>query len=147
MYPNGNIYFGQHKEFFKFGLGKMIYFNGDLYEGNWENDKRNGKGRLLYGQDGCIGVYVGEFLDDKRNGKGRYYDAVKEEIFEGEWNNDKKNGEGTLAKRQTCEVITGDLRNDMFEGKQRYDKVLPKADIEMYFTRAIKDNQRFIIVP
>lgn len=125
----------------------MIYFNGDLYEGNWENDKRNGKGRLLYGQDGCIGVYVGEFIDDKRNGKGRYYDAVKEEIFEGEWNNDKKNGEGTLVKRLSCEVITGDLRNDMFEGKQRYDKVLPKADIEMYFTRAIKDNQRFIIVP
>lgn len=67
-------------------------------------------------------------------------------MFEGEWNNDKKNGEGTLVKRYTCEVITGDFRNDLSEGKQKYDKVLPKADIEKYFLRAIKDNQRFIVV-
>jgi hypothetical protein len=24
----------------------MAYYNGDVYEGYWENDKRNGKGRL-----------------------------------------------------------------------------------------------------
>jgi hypothetical protein len=140
LYPSGSIYFGRHKDFFKYGLGKMLYMNGDLYEGTWENDKRNGKGRFLYGQDGSLGVYVGEFLDDKRTGKGRYYDAVKEEIYEGEWNNDKRNGEGTLVKRHTCEVITGEFRNDLFEGKQKYEKVLLKADIEKYFSRAIKDN-------
>jgi hypothetical protein len=24
----------------------MAYFNNDIYEGEWENDKKNGKGRL-----------------------------------------------------------------------------------------------------
>ena len=118
----------------------MLYINGDQYEGTWDNDKRNGKGRYLYGLNGSLGVYVGEFLDDKKTGKGRFYDAVKEEIFEGEWNNDKKNGEGTLVKRQTGEVITGEFRNDLFEGKQKYEKILPKAEIDLYFRRAIKDN-------
>lgn len=118
----------------------MAYFNGELYEGTWENDKRNGKGRFEYGPDGSLGVYVGEFIDDKRNGKGRFYDALKQEIYEGDWNNDKKNGEGTLVKRQTCEVISGDFRNDLFEGKLKYEKVLSRTDIEMYFNRAIKDN-------
>ena len=33
LYPNGNMYYGQHKEFRKEGLGKMAYFNGDVYEG------------------------------------------------------------------------------------------------------------------
>jgi hypothetical protein len=133
LYPNGNIYFGQHKEYFKVGLGKMVYFNGDLYEGNWENDKRNGKGRHEYGKDGAVGVYVGEFVDDKRNGRGRFFDAVKQEIFEGDWNVDKRSGEGTLVKRETCQVITGDFRNDVFEGKQKYEKLLPRGDIEVYF--------------
>ena len=50
--PGGNIYFGQHKEFLKEGLGKMMFYNNPKgetqYEGSWENDKRNGKGKLVY---------------------------------------------------------------------------------------------------
>lgn len=52
----------------------MLYFNGDLYEGRWENDKRNGKGRFEYGLQGSFAVYIGDFIDDRRNGKGRYID-------------------------------------------------------------------------
>ena len=74
----------------------MIYFNGDLFEGRWENDKKNGIGRLEYAN---LGVYTGDLVEDKRVGKGRFYDKVKDEIYEGEWNNDKKNGEGTLVRR------------------------------------------------
>lgn len=45
-YPNGNVYFGQHKEFQREGLGKLVIFSSqDTYEGEWYNDKRNGRGR------------------------------------------------------------------------------------------------------
>ncbi len=104
----------------------MMYYNGDVYEGRWENDKKNGKGRYLYGPNGSIAVYIGDFVEDRRNGKGRYIDMIKEEIFEGEWNNDKRNGEGTLVKKSTGEVIIGDFRNDFFEGKQKVDKILSR---------------------
>lgn len=47
LYPNGNVYFGQHREFIREGLGKLITFTqGEIYEGSWENDKRFGLGRL-----------------------------------------------------------------------------------------------------
>ena len=120
----------------------MVYFNGDLYEGKWENDKKNGIGRLEYAS---LGVYCGELVEDKKAGKGRFYDKVRDEIYEGEWNQDKKNGEGTLVRRKTCDVIVGDFRNDMFEGKQKFEKTLTKNEVEIYFARAIKDNQRFIV--
>ncbi len=108
----------------------MVFFNGDIYEGFWENDKKNGKGRMIYINSG---TYVGDFIEDKRNGKGRYYDPLNDEIYEGEWSNDKKNGEGTLVKRKTCEVLSGDFRNDHFEGKQKFEKTLQQNDIERYF--------------
>ena len=54
----------------------MVYFSGDIYEGEWENDKRNGMGRHDFVKDN-LGVYVGEFIEDKRTGKGRFFDRVK----------------------------------------------------------------------
>ena len=39
--------------------------DGSLYEGQWKNDKANGRGRLLH-SDGD--VYEGEWKDDKSNG-------------------------------------------------------------------------------
>ena len=41
--------------------------NGDLYEGEFKNDKRNGKG-ILKVADGDY--YEGEFKDDKKDGIG-----------------------------------------------------------------------------
>ena len=39
--------------------------DGSLYEGQWKNDKANGRGRLIY-SDGD--VYEGEWKDDKSHG-------------------------------------------------------------------------------
>ena len=44
--------------------GRGIYIDtkaGELYEGEWKNDKKNGRGRLL-SRDGR--QYIGEFKDD-----------------------------------------------------------------------------------
>lgn len=55
----------------KEGVGKMVYFDGSIYEGSWESNRKNHSGRMKYAQNGD--VYVGEFIDGKRSGRGRYY--------------------------------------------------------------------------
>ena len=51
---------------------------GDVYEGDWKNDQRTGKGILKY-HDGD--VYEGEFNKGKKEGKGtmKYKDAYLKE--------------------------------------------------------------------
>ena len=68
------MYYGQHREFAKEGIGKMVYLDGTVYEGAWETDRKSGQGRLVYSETG--NVYVGEFVDGKRSGRGRFYNAV-----------------------------------------------------------------------
>lgn len=119
----------------------MVYFNEDIYEGEWENDKKNGKGRLEHINEGI--VYIGEFIEDKKTGKGRLYSKKKDEIYEGEWANDKKNGEGTTIMRNG-EVTSGDFRNDMMEGKLKHEQSLNRQEVEKYFSLAFKTSDHFI---
>jgi hypothetical protein len=48
----------------------MIWPNGDCYEGNFKLGKRNGSGKRI-NVDGS--EYQGEYLDDKPNGRGNLY--------------------------------------------------------------------------
>ena len=48
-------------------IGVWIYPNGDTYEGEFADGKRNGKGVYHYanGEE-----YNGDWVDDEKNGKG-----------------------------------------------------------------------------
>ena len=43
------------------GKGRLIYENGELYEGQWTNDLKHGKGVFIHA-DGTR--YEGEWLED-----------------------------------------------------------------------------------
>ena len=88
MFPNGDLYFGQHRGFQREGWGKIIYFNGSEFEGCWEGDKKHYKGRMLDKLSGDI--YLGEYFEGKRQGRGRMYYAEKQEIYDGDWVNDRR---------------------------------------------------------
>ena len=46
------------------------YENGDKYDGEWKNNKREGKGIQYF----AVGTrYNGEWKNDKMNGKGKYF--------------------------------------------------------------------------
>ena len=47
----------------------MLYLNGRKYEGEWVNDKRDGKGFEKYSNGN---YYEGEFSRNKAHGKGVY---------------------------------------------------------------------------
>ena len=64
------------------------YFNGQLiYDGEYKNDERNGKGKEYY--KGKI-IYDGEYENNERNGKGKEYNKKGDICFEGKYCYGKK---------------------------------------------------------
>ena len=81
---NGKFFFWRRKNIIN---GKLIF------EGEYLNGKRNGKGKEY--NDNNELIFEGEYLNGKRNGKGKEYDYNGKLIFEGEYLNGKKwNGKG-----------------------------------------------------
>lgn len=67
------------------GRGTLFMENGDVYVGDWNQDKQSGFGTLTKkNQD----VYEGEWLGGKREGAGIYFYKSKNKIYDGEWVND-----------------------------------------------------------
>ena len=59
-----------------------------LFEGEYLNGKRNGRGRE-YGKDNNL-LFEGEYLNGKRNGKGKEYNMDRRLKFEGKYLNGKR---------------------------------------------------------
>jgi hypothetical protein len=143
LYPNGDIYFGQHKGFSREGQGKLIDSKGSMFEGNWEQDRRNGKGRFV---DGVTGdVYIGEYIENKRSIKGRQLYKALGQIYDGEWSNDKRQGEGTILN-EAGEIMSGDFRADHMEGKLTYQRTLQAKETERVFNYMLNSSDSFINV-
>ena len=115
------------------GKGKEIQGKDKrtIFEGEYLNGKRNGKGKeygVLNLDFGFVSYLVkevkgnkndlnyvkfeGEYLNGKRNGKGKEYDEEGELEFEGEYLNGMRNGKGK-------EYFEGDL---VFEGEYLNNK-------------------------
>jgi hypothetical protein len=50
---DGSKYIGQFLNGVRSGKGKQVWPDFSLYEGYWENDKTNGRGRLIH-SDGDV---------------------------------------------------------------------------------------------
>lgn len=143
LYPSGDMYFGQHRGFIKEGFGKIIYMNGSIYEGGWENDRKAKRGRMYDKISGDI--YNGEYLEGKRNGRGRMYYASIQEIYDGDWSNDRRQGEGVILNRRG-EISSGEFRADFMEGKSTYQKTLSQSETTKIFSLFTEANDVFILV-
>lgn len=84
------VYEGQWKNNERNGRGKQLWKDGSVYEGYWKDNLAHGYGRLIH-TDGD--VYVGEWAHDKANGKGTYISQCGAK-YVGEWVEDKQNGKG-----------------------------------------------------
>jgi hypothetical protein len=70
---------------------KKVYENGDVYEGELKDDKRNGKGKFVC-KTGTL--YEGDWKDDKKHGKGTMRD--NEDTYDGNWVGDLRHGKGKV---------------------------------------------------
>jgi len=82
----------------KKGQHHTVYsVNGDHYTGEWNDNKKNGKGTKFWKKKGA--VYDGDWKHDLRNGFGTYSLPAKEggykKVYSGGWKNDMKHGHGT----------------------------------------------------
>eukprot|EP00826_Nyctotherus_ovalis_P020286 TRINITY_DN1635_c0_g10_i1.p1 TRINITY_DN1635_c0_g10~~TRINITY_DN1635_c0_g10_i1.p1 ORF type:complete len:527 (+),score=113.99 TRINITY_DN1635_c0_g10_i1:200-1780(+) len=91
-YESGDKYEGEYKNNKKNGKGTYYYTNGDRYEGEWINGKQCGTGVLYYANGD---KYDGGWENNGRSGKGSltYINGNK---FEGEWKRNNKNGKGVF---------------------------------------------------
>jgi len=84
----------------KSGQHKTVYaINGDNYNGEWENNRKNGKGTQFWKKNGAI--YDGDWVNDLRHGYGTYSlpntsGGGYRKVFAGHWKDDKKHGHGTF---------------------------------------------------
>ena len=112
----GEQYHGEVQGGKKDGQGYCVYKNGDRYEGNWKNDKKEGKGTYYFTQKGDI--YKGYFLNDYPNGKGIYY-YKNGDRYEGMFKDGKKDGEGIFTYANGGRY-KGSFKNDEKDGKGEY---------------------------
>ena len=95
------------------GFGKQIFEDGTYYEGQWENNKKNGKG-ILYYKDGTI-KYDGDFINDKKEGNGKFV-FENGEYYIGQWFNNKRSGKGKEFCKDGTLKYDGEFFNDQKEG-------------------------------
>ena len=132
--------------------GKEYNYEGNLvYEGEYLNGKRNGKGRIYYGNNLPTLKYEGEFSNGKKHGKGIEYDIDKHLKYEGEFLNGKKHGKGkeyiykftfTLYGKyieQNYLLFEGEYFNDYkVKGKEYYANGKLKFEGEYLFNKKLK---------
>jgi hypothetical protein len=57
----------KRSRYFDFHQGKFTHVDGDIYEGDWKDDKASGYGTYLHSNGA---KYEGEWEDDYQHGKG-----------------------------------------------------------------------------
>jgi hypothetical protein len=70
IYPNGDYYEGQFENGLRSGAGKFETFNqNSWYNGTWKEDAKHGSGYERF-EDGSR--YEGDFVNDQKTGKGKF---------------------------------------------------------------------------
>ena len=97
-----NKYIGEFKNMKKWGKGKLIS-DKIIYEGDFINNKKEGKGRIKFLESNVI--YEGTFINDNIEGYG-IFKYTNGNIYEGEVKNWKMNGNGAY-KYKNGKILKG----------------------------------------
>ena len=96
------------------GWGRIIYNNGQVFEGKFENGKLNGKGVYKYKDN----LYIGDFVNSIRQGKGILIN--KRYRYHGQFNKGKIDGYGKIIFYENNEgqgEYEGFFKDNIIEGK------------------------------
>ena len=115
LFPEGEVYEGEIKDSTFNGKGKLKSNNNDIYEGDFINGEKTGIGKIIF-NDGTIyegDVEKGEF---KGNGKMTWTNGYK---YIGEFDGPFLKGKGKLFG-PNGDYYEGDFLNNLFHGKGKY---------------------------
>lgn len=78
-------YDGEYSNGKKHGLGKLTYPNGDVYQGQFKENKLHGEGTYVYKKTGDI--YSGTWVEGVKSGQGSYQFGADHSVLKGSWVN------------------------------------------------------------
>jgi hypothetical protein len=93
LYRNGDSYEGEFQENLKHGTGMFRWNDGRQYTGEYRNNQRHGRGVYVFPNGDR---YEGEFEHNQRHGKGKFVFA-NGAFYDGEWKNSEYHGQGTAV--------------------------------------------------
>ena len=131
-WKSGDIYLGEWKNDKWHGQGTYIYFNGDKYIGEYKNNKKNGKGTYTYGlnSEWAGDKYIGECKDGKKHGQGTYT-WISENKYVGEFKDGNMHGQGTYTFANG-KIKEGIWKNDKFQYSKKKLTPTSNSKIEEY---------------
>lgn len=109
---DGSVYEGDFANEKRTGKGKLTWPNGDVYEGDFVNGERTGKGKYTWSNGD---VYEGDFVNGKRTGKGKYT-WPSGVVYEGDFRNNEITGKGKQIW-PSGDVYEGDFENGVLKKK------------------------------
>ena len=122
-YANGDVYDGELKDDKRNGRGKITYEDGDVYDGEWKDDSKNGRGKMTLANGS---VYEGDWSGDNKNGSGKMTYADRD-VYDGSWKNDYKNGFGKMT------YVNGNAyEGDWFGDRKNGSGKMTYADRDVY---------------
>ena len=84
------------------------------YKGSFQKGKMTGRGRLIYPNGD---IYDGYLEDGLKHGNGKYTLIADKSYFDGRYEKDIKNGEGVFFNNQTKKSYTGNFKNGQLHGQ------------------------------
>jgi uncharacterized protein (TIGR02145 family) len=118
---NQSIWDGEWENQIPINKGKVIFQNGDIYEGEWSGFEKNdfyywqinGQGKMIY-KNGDI--YEGKFKNDELSGNGKMI-YKNGNVYSGNWLGSKPNGFGNMiysnGKVETGSFEDGDIISEL----------------------------------
>ena len=121
IFEEGDIYEGDFSEDKFNGEGCFKWKDGREYKGIWKDNQMNGKGIFIWDKNTW---YEGNYKDNRREGFGVYH-FNKDDYFEGKWINNLPHGNGKFVKEG--KIIEGFFRFGKII-KNKNDKKGKKSD-------------------
>lgn len=136
---NGNIYNGNFTNDKFDGKGLYVNSNGNYYFGDWENGEPNGVGEVVVND---IKIFKGGFKNGKKNGMGmeKYPDETE---YMGEFIDDERNGKGKLTFKGGS-LYEGEFKNGKFDGKGEFDWADGKFYVGEFSDGKMNGNGQFV---
>jgi tetratricopeptide (TPR) repeat protein len=131
VYSNGNIYEGDFVNGKAEGHGTSNFADRATYTGQYSKDLFHGKGKYNY-PDGS--VYDGNWVNGKIEGRGKYFNS-NGTTSEGDYVNGKAHGKGKLVNSKG-DIYEGDWVNGLAEGQG----IFKLKDGRIYTGQFYKDN-------
>jgi hypothetical protein len=117
-YPDGEIYEGDFVEGIRKGKGTYRYKDGDVYTGEWKDNVKHGYGTLTYAKQG---EYKGFWENGRRHGEGVFTYKDTGDSYSGWWRFGQKEGAGTYCFKASGMKMVGDWKEgQMVKGKWIY---------------------------